>query len=200
METAPNSICGKVKIGSPTYAKQEKESMKSLRMVLVLTVLLAMTVSSFAASAKSDVQWKSYSGAWFDVLYPADFQVIPSLKDQNNPASYASVIFSPLNREVEFYVFSPKFSMAPTDVELKSDLENLVSKTEKKRKTVITTTTTISAKDGSYVRVVEESIDTGMSNVNVRHAFGIKYQDQRVYEQYKKMFKKFQDSLVKKRE
>ncbi|MFZ2959599.1 MAG: hypothetical protein WA705_22160 [Candidatus Ozemobacteraceae bacterium] len=174
--------------------------LKNIKICLVVLVLVAMTGSVFAASGKAAVQWKPFVGAWFEILYPADFVAKPSLVDQNNPAAFSSAFFTSRNGEVEFYVFSPKFNMAPKDSELNRDLENQVSSTEKNNRGIITKKMTISAKDGSYIRMIEDVTDTSGPNVHVRRVFGIKYKDQNVLDQNKKMFDSFKKSLVEKRD
>ncbi len=161
---------------------------------LVLAVLtLAMGISYLSADQPADKEWKKFEGAWFEILHPVTFTVEPSLKSTTNTNGHDSAFFVSPAKDVAFYVFSPQWNGDPTDILLNAETEKQLAfeETEKDGKKV--RTSTIVAKDGSYTRSYEDVEDP---ETNTRRVFGIKYRDQKVFEQYQAQYKRFQESLV----
>jgi len=174
--------------------------MKRIHLCLVLCAL-AVLVSGFGeAAGKPAVQWKTYAGAWFEILYPQDFKVKPSQKDRNNPAAYSSVFFTSPDGQVEFYVLSPKYGMEPVDVAWNRNQENKISSSKKNTRGIIFEKTTVNAKDGSYMRLIEDYTDTTGTNIHTRRVFAIKYRDQDMFDKVHKLYKEFKNSLMEKRD
>ena len=174
--------------------------MKRIHICLVLWVLVALTAGICEAAGKAAVQWKTYSGAWFEILYPEDFKVKPSQKDRNNPAAYSSVFFASPDGEVEFYVLSPKYGMEPIDAVWNRNLENKISSSKKNTRGIIFEKITVSAKDGSYIRLIEDYTDTTGTNIHTRRVFAIKYRDQDMFDRFQKLYREFKNSLMEKRD
>lgn len=167
--------------------------MKKYIMILVLAFL---TVSVWADD-KPVSRWETYNGAWFQILYPDEFLVKPSLKDRNMPSAFSSVFFSARNGDIEFYVLAPKYGMEPTDIALDPQQENLVSENKTNNRGLIYKHTVISAKDGSYVRVIENHTDTSGPNSFTRRTFSVKYRNQGVFDEYRATYEMFKNSYMK---
>jgi hypothetical protein len=172
--------------------------MKSGKVGIVLFILVILSLNACDAAGKPGENWKTYVGAWFEVKYPANFTVKPSLPDRNNPAAFSSAFFCSDDGQMEFYVLAPKFNMDPVDLDLIAGKELLIETKEKKGKGLITKLTTIGAKDVSYIRVIEDFYDTSGRNVHTRKVFGMKYRSPKQLNSCKKLFKKFKESLVEK--
>ena len=173
--------------------------MNTKRIFLALVLVLVVSGLSFleAAKVKDTTNWKSYKGAWFEILYPDDFLPSPSLKCKNHPEGFDSVFFAPLNKRVEFYVWAPLFTGEATDLALDPKTETQVSYEEKKKKNVLYRTTLIVNKAGTYTRKIIDVTELCDRNKFTRVCFGMKYADQQTLEQFEKVFLKFQKSLVR---
>lgn len=167
---------------------------RSLLSILVAVMFLAFTVQLLQAEDPAQSkEWKKFTGAWFDVLHPAEFSAEPSLKSTTNVSGHDSAFFVAPSKEVSFYVFSPQWNGKPTDILLKEDKETQVSLKKSEKDGVVTIDCTIAAKDGSYTRSYEDIEDP---TTNTRKVFGISYRDQKVLDQYKDKYVQFKNSLV----
>jgi hypothetical protein len=161
--------------------------------ILIAVFALAMGIHSLHAEDQVlEEGWKKFEGAWFEIKYPADFLVEPSLKGLTSTEGFDSAFFSSPGKEVAFYVFSPQWNGEPTDILLNKDSEDQKSFEEVEKDGKKVRLCTIAAKDGSYTRTYEDVEDP---QTNTRHVFGIRFQDQKALDQYKDQFKKFQESL-----
>ena len=133
-----------------------------------------------------------FKGAWFDIKYPSDFTVKPSIKSSTSTKGYDSVWFASKDGSVEFYVFSPQWNGNPVDIELKPNIEEYVSKKEEKGKNKIIKFVTIRALDNTYFK---SYVDTENTALNTRLVFGIKYRSQKDYDKYKQYYINFKKSL-----
>ncbi|EKD84345.1 MAG: hypothetical protein ACD_39C00095G0003 [uncultured bacterium] len=167
--------------------------MKKAIMVLALTLLAACVWADSTIVEK----WSVYKGAWFEILYPGNFWEKPSLKDRNNPAKYSSVFFVAPEGNVEFYVMAPKYGMEPVDIALSQEQEIVVAESKKNERGLIFKDTTICAKDGSYMRLIEDYTDTTGPNTYTRRTFSIKYKNQKVFNEYRAVYEMFKNSLMK---
>ncbi|GAB4435563.1 MAG: hypothetical protein OHK0011_18730 [Turneriella sp.] len=68
-----------------------------MKKILVFFLLYA----SLGAQSSSD---KKYRGAWFEVKYPADFKVIPSLQSRGMPDEFDRAFFESPDKSVRFYI------------------------------------------------------------------------------------------------
>jgi hypothetical protein len=135
--------------------------------------------------------WRGYKGAWFEVKYPATFQVHPSQRS-SSAGGYDSVFFTAPDGSVEFYVFSPQWNGEPNDVEINSRNEVLVSQSSDKRGSTTVRRVTVKARDNSYTRSFEDTAD---SATNTRKVFGIKYRNQDAYSRNRQSYLTFKQSL-----
>lgn len=155
---------------------------------LALFLLALLVVNSIPASA-SQGSWSSYKGAYFEIKYPAGFRVRPSQRSDENPDS---AFFTAPDGSVEFYVFSPIWNGEPRDIEINEATESYVSQATQKKGGIKIRRMTMRAKDGSYLRSVE---DTENTNTNNRTVFGIKYRDQAAYNKYRQTYLTFKKSI-----
>lgn len=150
-------------------------------------------VKGSTASIKDTVVAKLYQGAWFDIKYPADFSVKPSLISATNKEAYESAFFTSPAGDVSFYVFSPQWSGKATDIALKPS-EKIVSRDSvlnAKNKPTLRNWT-IEANDKSYKRSYQEII----KGENINWVFGIKYKNDEAYNKYKDRYLAFKKSIV----
>lgn len=168
--------------------------MKKKIVVLIALVTLFMGISfTYGAAAKSEIDAKKYEGAWFEIQYPANFNVEPSLKGLTSVNGYDSAFFYSPSKEVAFYVFSPQWNGEPTDILIDNGKEKQVAVDEKVENGTKIKECTISANDGSYFRIYEDMLNP---ETNTRKTFAIMYKDQKALEEYQEMYKRFKESLV----
>jgi hypothetical protein len=158
--------------------------------VIFINLLFYFATNIFAAE---NTKWKTYSGAWFQISYPADFSVRPSMKSATSVKGYDSVYFISPDKSLELYVFSPQWNGNPLDIQINHDTEVLSSQDKKTNNGITTNKMIINAKDNSYQRII---IDTEDKNLNTSKIFGVKYRNQEVYEKYKGIIQKFIKSLT----
>ena len=164
---------------------------------LVFVTLIFFSFASFVHSANSE-GCKTYKGAWFQIEYPEDFTAKPSLRS-SSAKGYDSAFFVSPDKSVEFYVFSPQWNGQPSDIQLNTKTEEVVSDktdnvpdTSQKVGTKSVRRYTIAAKDKSYLR---SYVDTENKQVNYRFVIGLKYPDIDVYREFQDKYKNFVKSL-----
>ena len=101
-------------------------------------------------------QTKTFKGAWFEVDYPSNFKVQPSMKSATSENGVESAFFTSPDKSVQFYVFSPQWAGQPSDISLRSN-EKISSSKTSNTGGKITKWWTIKAKDGSYTRAYEQA-------------------------------------------
>ncbi|BAP56619.1 hypothetical protein THII_2322 [Thioploca ingrica] len=163
-------------------------------LIFQLLKILPLTVALMAPTYADSIKGLStYKGAWFDIQYPSNFKVRPSLKSSSSVSGYDSAFFTSPDGTVEFYVFSPQWNGDPIE-DIAIDPEEEVYETQKQEekngKKVCWVT--ISAKDKAYTRSYMDVEDT---TSNTRLVFGIKYHNQKAYDKYKPAYLKFKGSL-----
>lgn len=94
---------------------------------------------------------------------------------------------------VEFYVYSPQWGGIASDVNLMPTQEELISKSEEKTKSHKVLWITLAAKDGSYLRSIEEKRSMDGSSVTV---FSIKYRDAKALSAFRNAYQDFKQSLT----
>lgn len=133
-----------------------------------------------------------FEGAWFEVAYPADFTVRPSL-ESSSAEGYDSVFFDSPDGEVSFYVHSPQWGGEPGDIALDPATETVADSTATTEGPVTTTRITIRALDGSWERsYVTEADERGPS----RWTIGWRYASEEARERYAPAFAAFRESLT----
>jgi hypothetical protein len=163
-----------------------------LQLALLGLLLLSISILTNAYSEKLDGGWTNYSGAWFEIKYPSDFKVKPSIRSSSASQGYDSVFFLSPDDSVEFYVFSPQWNGNPVDIEIKPNTEEFVAQKEEKRNKRIVRFATIHAKDKSYIR---SYVDAENTDLNTRLVFGIRYTSQKTYDKYKQLYLDFKASI-----
>jgi hypothetical protein len=160
--------------------------MKSVLLLLLISPLLLLVTPASA-------QTKKYTGAWFDIFYPANFKVKPSQKSPS-AEGYESAFFISPDKTAEFYVFSPQWNGDPADISLKPATEKETNrKTTKDVNGTDITWFTIEANNKTYTRTYEESLN---ETYNTRRVVGIKYKNQAAYKKYKTAYLAFKKSLI----
>jgi hypothetical protein len=166
---------------------QEKGRMRTPALLL-LTLLVGISLL-LTPMAASQGKWLTFKGAYFEIKYPAGFRVRPSQRSDENPDS---LFFTAPDGSVEFYVFSPIWNGEPKDIEINEATEIYVSQDAQTKGDIKIRRLTIRARDGSYLRSVE---DTENTNTNNRTVFGIKYRDQTAYNRYRQTYLTFKKSI-----
>lgn len=142
---------------------------------------------------------KIYSGAWFDVQYPADFTPRPTapLQDGSDTVDTDEAFFAAPDNSVEFFAYSPLWGGDPIDYLTARPNEKMVSeKTDEKGQNENKQTTrwvTFQAVDGSYMR---SYVSSKYQDGQLHHVFGIQYKDAAAYDRYKSAYAAFKNSLV----
>lgn len=135
--------------------------------------------------------YKKFSGAWFDIEYPANFKAENSLKSSTSEDGFDSALFTSPDGKVQFYVFSPQWSGNPADIKVTPG-EKIIEASQEKNNGVYVKRWTVAANDGSYSRSYEETSET-LGSIN--KIFGIKYASKSDLESYRDEYLHFKNSL-----
>ena len=138
------------------------------------------------------VAWETFSGAWFEIDYPLDFEARPSLATSDGSGGFDSVFFHSPDGEVIFYVCSPQWSREASDFRPVRDAERLISTEQQVLTDGTLTVFTIAAEDGTYGRIYEETVQHEGS---VRWGTGIHYRDAKALDDYRGRYVRFKESL-----
>ncbi len=160
-----------------------------MRRIAACLSMLVLLLSLTGPAVAFQNRWLVYKGAYFDIKYPAQFRVRPSQRTEDR---YDSVFFTAPDGAVEFYVFSPIWNGDPRDIAIDEGQEEYVSQNVTERGGIKIRRVTIRARDGSYTRSFE---DTENTNTNNRTVFGIKYRDQKAYDQHRQTYLTFKKSI-----
>ena len=166
--------------------------MKNLTLHPLLTLLAAVfSIGSTYADPIND--FSTYQGAWFNIQYPSNFTVRPSLQSRSN-ADYDSAFFASPDGKVKFYIFSPQWNGDPSsDIAIIPEIEQYEAQQHEIKQAETIRRITIRAKNGSYTR---SYVDIENHQTNTRVVFGITYQNQTSYDRYKSDYLKFKQSLI----
>ncbi len=159
--------------------------------LLLFLLVLSVSTERFLLAQQS-ATWKVYTGAWFDVEYPGNFKVKPSMKSSSSAEGNDSAFFVSPDGSVEFYVYSPQWNGEPSDIEADGKTETVTSKTFEDKDGVKTRRVTVKAKNNAYTR---SFVDTENTELNTRVVFGIKYKDEKAYKKYVADYLAFKKSL-----
>jgi len=147
--------------------------------------VLLVFVCTGLAGAKSV---KAYKGAWFDIKYPASFQVKPQQKSAS-AQGYDAVSFLSPDGLVEFYVYSPQWSGEPEWIHRRPGETQTGYSQERAGDKIITY---ITRKGPGYTR---SYADIRQPQLNTRWVFGYRYKNQAAYKQYRPQYMRFKQSL-----
>ncbi len=147
--------------------------------------------SILVSKDKVNSSTKIYKGAFFEIEYPKNFTVKPSIKS-NIPKKYDSAFFISPDKKVKFYVYSPQWSGDPTDILIdpKTEIES-DKKTETKNNTK-QNWYSFKNKNSEYTRSFHE---TSNEDGPTKLIFGIEYKNQVAYDMYKQSYLNFKKSI-----
>jgi len=151
---------------------------------IIIAVALFLTIQATA-------QFNVFKGAGFEINYPASFRApgAPGALEMNPESAF----FSSPDNLVEFYIFSPMHKGVASDIALKSN-EKLAPGEVSNGKTTIAKYWTIIAKDNSYERTYQESIDVKTGD---NWVIGLKYKNQAAFNKYRNEYLAFKKSYHK---
>ena len=145
---------------------------------------------SLSAKDKKKSDFLTYKGSFFEIDYPKNFSVKPSIPGRI-PKLYDSAFFISPDKKVKFYVFSPQWSGEATDITIDPNKEiEKDTKTETKNG-MKHKWYTFESKDGqmrSYQETTNEEETTKL-------IIGIEYSDRDSYKKYKDEYLKFKKSI-----
>lgn len=144
-----------------------------------------------ATKASSVTDWKTYTGAWFKVQYPANFEVVAREESSTSSEGNDGVSFVSPDGSIEFYVFSPQWSGESQWVHAKEGEAKSESSTEAEGSQT-TTWVTLAGPKGAYERSYADTFDP---TLNTRHIFGFRYPNKAAYGEWKEVYVKFKQSL-----
>lgn len=133
--------------------------------------------------------WKTFTGAWFEINYPPGYDAQASQMSKTAKGA-ESAFFRRKDGSVELYVFSPQRSGDARDIHPDSSKETVSVQEQKGPNGAVGRLVTISAKDGSYVRIYFENEEYGTKTIT-----GLKCRDNATYREVKPLFEKFRRSL-----
>ncbi len=162
--------------------------MLSARICILICIAAAPAVH---AEKQPRAGFLIYKGAWFEIEYPKNFTVKPSISS-STPDMFDSAFFISPDKKVKFYVFSPQWSGDATDISLNANTEiekdvKTETKNGMKHKWY-----TYESKDGSKLRSYQET--TNEENTT-KLIIGIEYSDRESYKKYKDDYLKFKKSI-----
>jgi hypothetical protein len=157
---------------------------------LNIFIFLSLVLSTTALVAKDKT--KKYKGAFFEVSYPHNFTVKPSIRNSGGMDAYDSAFFISPDKKVKFYIFSPQWSGDATDIAMDSEKEIEKDVKTEKNKNEENRWFTYASKVGSKTRSYHEIVSADKSTVKI---FGIEYDDKKSYDKYKAEYLKFKKSL-----
>ena len=147
--------------------------------------------ANVAAGAVNAGQPVTYTGAWFSVDYPSNFQARGSMRSSTSPDNFESATFTSPDNTVQFYVFSPQWRGDATDIAIAPGESMGSTKTDNTADGQIKWWT-ITANDGSYSRSYMERIN---STQNTNLIFGIRYTSASALDSYRSLYEAFKASI-----
>jgi hypothetical protein len=155
-----------------------------MKFKIIIAVAVLFTLQATA-------QLNTFRGTGFEIKYPTSFKAhgAPGTLEM----SLESVFFSPPDNLVEFYIFSPQTSGVANDILVRSNEKQSQVELQKGGSSLIKYWT-ISAKDGSYERTYQETVDV---NSGDNWIIGLKYKNQSAFAQYRNDYLAFKKSYRK---
>ena|GEM_PF-1794677 len=156
--------------------------------------LPSRTVAPQSSGAPVEAKTATYKGAYFEITFPADFNVRPL--DATPSMKTSAALFSSPDGAMEFYIFSPQWGGDAPGISIHPETEIEISrKSEKGRSSGVEGTytwTTITAKDKSYTRMYQDFLSTDAS---IHWVIGMKYKSDATLQQFKGQYANFKASL-----
>lgn len=163
----------------------------------VALVIMACMVGCTEVRGSSDHRdqatfgWRSYVAPWFSIQFPDSFQVSPSLRSKSDEG-FDSVFFDAPDGCARFYVLSPQWGRNASDVLPDDSIEIETARTETTVGERRVVSRIISARDGSYTRIVEENFE---QDGVVYWATGFQYRTVEDRERLSEAYSHFKSSL-----
>jgi hypothetical protein len=159
--------------------------------IILFLLVLFFTFQAHAKDKKIS-GFSTYKGGWFEIQYPKNFSVKPSIPS-SIPNKFDSAFFISQDKKVKFYVFAPQWSGDATDITI-----NTAKETEKDTKNETKDGFkyrwfTYEAKDGSWTRSYQETTN---EEGTTKLIIGVEYEDQDSYKKHKDSYLKFKKSIV----
>lgn len=152
---------------------------------IIIAVAVLFTLQATA-------QFNTFRGAGFEVGYPSAFRTFGSQKSAELNG-FESVFFISPDNLVEFYVFAPLHNGFANDIAVKSnEKQSAIQITNGKATNA--KFWTITAKDNSYERTYQESIDVKSGD---NWIIGLKYKNQAAFAKYRNDYLAFKKSFRK---
>jgi len=156
-----------------------------MKFKIIIAVAVLFTLQATA-------QLNTFRGVGFEIGYPTSFRAFGSQKSpQSN--GFESVFFSSPDNLVEFYIFSTQTSGVANDILLRSNEKQSPVQLQKGGSKLIKYWT-INAKDGSYERTYQETVDV---NSGDNWIIGLKYKNQAAFAKYRNDYLAFKKSYRK---
>ena len=152
---------------------------------IIIAVAVLFTIQATA-------QLNTFRGAGFEVSYPTTFRAFGSQKSSELNAFESAFFISPDN-SVEFYIFAPLHNGLANDIAVKSNEKQSAIQTTNGKATNAKFWT-ITAKDNSYERTYQESIDVKTGD---NWVIGLKYKNQAAFAKYRNEYLAFKKSYHK---
>ena len=165
--------------------------MKKIISILAIISLFTLTSCGTQQQKERPITYLPYSGAWFDIEYPADF-IIREREKSPTGSGYDGVVFREQNGDVEFYVYSPQWS-GTSEFETQLENEELLEETTQEDFGKTVTFIKLHDIDDNYYReykVFEENEGT------VRYLYGFKYKTEKLHTKYLDAYNHFANTLV----
>lgn len=152
---------------------------------ILIAVALLVTIQATA-------QLNIFRGAGFQISYPNSFKTFGSQKSTQSNGLESAFFPSPDN-QVEFYIFSAQTMGIANDIAVKPNEKQGPIETQKGGTKQIKYWT-ITAKDASYERTYQETLD---ANTGEHWIIGLKYKNQAAFNKYKSDYLAFKKSYRK---
>ena len=156
-----------------------------MKFKIIIAVAVLFTIQATA-------QLNTFRGAGFEVSYPTTFRAFGSQKSSALNAFESAFFISPDN-SVEFYIFAPLHNGLANDIAVKSNEKQSAIQTTNGKATNAKFWT-ITAKDNSYERTYQESIDVKSGD---NWIIGLKYKNQAAFAKYRNEYLAFKKSYRK---
>jgi len=137
---------------------------------------------------------KKFTGAWFEIAYPAEFAAQGSIASSGVPEKFDSAFFTAPDKSVRFYIFSPQWGGESPDIALNKEKETEVAGKIEKKNGHTRRWYTIKPK-GKGKQFTRSYVETTNDEGSVRWVVGIEYASDIAYKKHLDAYLKFKASL-----
>lgn len=158
---------------------------------IFIPILFLIFSNILISKDKLNKTTKVFKGAFFEIEYPKDFTVKPSIKS-NIPKKYDSAFFISPDKKVKFYVFSPQWTGDATDILIDPKTEIEKDKKSENAGNKKQIWFSYKSKSSENTRSFHEILnDDGPTQL----IFGIEYENQATYDKHKQSYLNFKKSI-----